>query len=145
MSAGAHVGILLAALIASVLLGWAVTVGVLRLAKAPEVTKPSYEPDAQGRQVPVLTADKASDQPEPLLRGGLWIGILERIAVTGAVLAGQPTLIAFVVAIKGLGRYPELKEQAGASERFIIGTLASLTVAVGIGLLAVWLRSILGE
>jgi hypothetical protein len=119
-----------------------VTVGVLRLAKAPEVTRPVYERDAQGRQVPVLDASRAGEQPEPLLRGGLWIGLIERLAVTGAVLAGMPALIAIVVAVKGLGRYPELKEQAGASERFIIGTLASLTVAVGVGLLATWLRTL---
>lgn len=133
------VGIVAAALAVSVLLGWAVTVGVLRLAKAPEVKLPSYEPDPQGRQVPVLAASTTSDELEPLLRGGLWIGVLERLATTGAIIAGMPTLIAIVVAVKGLGRYPELKEQAGASERFIIGTLASLTVAVGIGLLATWL------
>lgn len=145
MTAWAHAGIIAGALAVSVLLGWVVTVGVLRLAKAPEVKKPTYDRDAQGRPVLVLESRTTSERPEPLLRGGLWIGVLERIAVTGAILVGQPTLIAFVVAIKGLGRYPELKEQAGASERFIIGTLASLTVAVGVGLLATWLRSSLGE
>ena len=62
--------------------------------------------------------------------------------MTGAILAGMPALIAIVVAVKGLGRYPELKEQAGASERFIIGTLASLTVAVGVGLLGTWVRGL---
>lgn len=142
MNAWAHAGIIAGALALSVLLGWAVTVGVLRLAKAPEVQRPTYERDRQGREVPVLSVGAGTDQPVPLLRGGLWIGVLERLAVTGAIIAGMPTLIAIVVAVKGLGRYPELKEQDGASERFIIGTLASLTVAVGMGLLATWLRTL---
>lgn len=142
MSAWAHAGIIIGALVVSVALGWAVTVGVLRLAKAPEVAKPTYARDSHGREVPVLDAAAGAADPKPLLRGGLWIGIIERFAVTGAIIAGMPTLIAIVVAVKGLGRYPELKEQAGASERFIIGTLASLTVAVGMGLLATWLRAL---
>lgn len=60
-----------------------------------------------------------------VLRGGLMIGILERLAVTGAILAGFPEAIAVVVAIKGVGRFTELAT-AEARERFIIGTLASL-------------------
>lgn len=69
-----------------------------------------------------------------MLRGGLWVGILERLAITGAIIAQAPELIAVVVAVKGLGRYPELQQAGGASERFIIGTLASFTVAVAVGL-----------
>ena len=49
-----------------------------------------------------------------------------------AVLADEPVAIAYVVAIKGLGRYAELKETPAAAERFIIGTLASMLWAVGI-------------
>ncbi|MCY7288619.1 MAG: hypothetical protein LH624_10320, partial [Cryobacterium sp.] len=60
-----------------------------------------------------------------VLRGGLMIGILERLAVAGAILAGFPEAIAVVVAIKGVGRFTELAT-AEARERFIIGTLASL-------------------
>ncbi|MFC7406175.1 hypothetical protein [Georgenia alba] len=65
-----------------------------------------------------------------VLRGGTWIGILERLAITGSVLAGYPEAVAVVLAIKGLGRYPELREthpdhRHTAAERFIIGTLAS--------------------
>lgn len=82
----------------------------------------------------------SSDGPEgprakAVLRGGTWIGILERLAVTGCVLLGDPEGIAVVVAVKGLGRYPELRENPGASERFVIGTLASLVWAVAVGAL----------
>ena len=40
--------------------------------------------------------------------------------------------IAYVVAIKGLGRFAELKETPVAAERFIIGTLASMLWAAGV-------------
>lgn len=60
-----------------------------------------------------------------VLRGGLMIGILERLAVAGAIIAGFPEAIAVVVAIKGVGRFTELAA-AESRERFIIGTLASL-------------------
>lgn len=60
-----------------------------------------------------------------VLRGGLTIGILERLAVAGAILAGFPEAIAVVVAIKGVGRFTELASSE-ARERFIIGTFASL-------------------
>ena len=67
-----------------------------------------------------------------ILRGGAIIGILERFAVCLAILAGQPVAIAYVVAIKGLGRFAELKETPVAAERFIIGTLTSMLWAAGV-------------
>jgi hypothetical protein len=56
--------------------------------------------------------------------------MLERAAITGSILAGFPEAIAVVLAVKGLGRYPELREahpdkRSPAAERFIIGTLTS--------------------
>lgn len=83
----------------------------------------------------VLEADQEAAASE--LRGGAMIGVLERLAVAGALLAGASQGLALVVAVKALGRYPELRT-AGASERFIIGTLASLlwaSAAAGTGLL----------
>ena len=68
------------------------------------------------------------------LRGGTWIGILERVAITACLLAAYPGGIAVVVAVKGLGRYPELREHPDVSERFVIGTFASMLWATGIGL-----------
>jgi hypothetical protein len=67
-----------------------------------------------------------------ILRGGAIIGVLERLAVCLAILTGQPVAIAYVVAIKGLGRFAELKETPVAAERFIIGTLASMLWAAGV-------------
>lgn len=63
-----------------------------------------------------------------LLRGGAWIGALERFAVFLTLGARWPEGIAVVLAVKGLGRYAELRSHAGtgAAERFIIGSLVSL-------------------
>jgi hypothetical protein len=60
-----------------------------------------------------------------VLRGGAWVGVLERGAVAVTLLAGWPEGLAVLVAVKGLGRYAELRAPA-AAERFIIGTLASV-------------------
>lgn len=66
------------------------------------------------------------------LRGGAWIGALERIAVYATLLAGFPEGIAIVLGIKGLARYPELQAPStGAAERFIIGTFTSVLIAAG--------------
>lgn len=70
------------------------------------------------------------------LRGGLWIGLLERLAVTGSIAFGFSVGVGIVVAVKGLGRYPELKEHPEASERFVVGTLASIVWAGAWGLAA---------
>lgn len=66
-----------------------------------------------------------------LLRGGAWIGALERFAVFLSLAARWPEGVAVVLAVKGLGRYPELRadSRSGAAERFIIGSLVSLAWA----------------
>ena len=76
-----------------------------------------------------------------VLRGGTWIGALERLAVYVALVAGWAPGLAIVLAVKGLGRYPELRNQedTGVAERFIIGTFTSVLWAVacaGVAVLA---------
>lgn len=83
----------------------------------------------------ILLRSGAEDE---VLRGGTAIGYLERLAVAGTLLAGFPEGLAIIVAIKGVGRFTEL-DSAETRERFIIGTLVSLTWAVaatGVALLA---------
>ena len=74
---------------------------------------------------------------DSLLPGGSWIGALERLAIFVSLLAGLPEGVAVVLAVKGLGRYPELKvdhmsrqsgnvDRSAVGERFIIGTLVSV-------------------
>ncbi|MEE9097057.1 hypothetical protein [Pseudarthrobacter phenanthrenivorans] len=80
-------------------------------------------------------SDVAAAGPAPttqrILRGGAIIGVLERLGVCLAIITGQPVAIAYIVAIKGLGRFAELKETPVAAERFIIGTLTSMLWAAG--------------
>jgi hypothetical protein len=94
----------------------------------------------------ILVLDSRSDDEDDttrvheVLRGGITIGYLERIAVVAALIAGYPEAIAVVVAVKGIGRFSELADSA-ARERFIVGTLASLLWAGVIGALvrlAIW-------
>lgn len=63
-----------------------------------------------------------------VLRGGAWIGALERTSIFAALLLGWPEGLALTLALKGLGRYPELRHQdrPGIAERFLIGTFVSV-------------------
>ncbi|ACQ80285.1 conserved hypothetical protein [Beutenbergia cavernae DSM 12333] len=120
------IGVVVAALALSCVVGSPLATWVLRLSEGTGAKK--------------AAALRAGE----VLRGGLVIGILERLAVTGSILLGHPEGIAVVVAVKGLGRFPELRAREGeqpgvsdaVSERFIIGTLASLCWAAAIGALA---------
>jgi hypothetical protein len=89
------------------------------------------EGDAGG----ILIAVPHEDRKREVLRGGLTIGVLERIATTASILAGVPEAIAVVIAIKGVGRFSELGASE-AQERFIIGTFVSLGWAAVCGALA---------
>ncbi len=152
------------ALLAAGFVGWPVTALVFRLARtiddradAGAASPSAADPAAAEDPAADSTADVAGPQPVPgatadatpaqaaaddatvssvrIMRGGAIIGVLERLAVCVAILAGQPVAIAYVVAIKGLGRFAELKETPVAAERFIIGTLTSMLWAAGVAAL----------
>jgi hypothetical protein len=76
-------------------------------------------------------------QDPEILRGGAWIGVLERAIVAASLLAASAEGLVVLAAVKGLGRYAELRKPA-AAERFILGTLASglwAAACVGVALL----------
>ncbi|MDQ4008401.1 MAG: hypothetical protein M3211_09940, partial [Actinomycetota bacterium] len=73
---------------------------------------------------PTASRGEALEDGE-VLRGGAWIGSLERVGIFATLVAGWPEGVAIVLAVKGVGRYQELGE-VGAAERFIIGTFASV-------------------
>jgi hypothetical protein len=83
-----------------------------------------------------LGAPNASEDEGPSpLRGGMWIGLLERAAIASTLWASWPEGLAVVLAVKGLGRFSELKQHA-AAEQFILGTFVSVLwacAAVGVG------------
>jgi hypothetical protein len=143
------------ALLTAGFVGWPVTALVFKLARtiddrADAITGAADNADDPSADVTVDRANtvdlentvdgnitvpgESSTEPPTtrILRGGAIIGILERLAVCLAILTGQPVAIAYVVAIKGLGRFAELKETPVAAERFIIGTLSSMLWAAGV-------------
>ena len=93
-----------------------------RVGAATEPGEPDGSADTDEFPLPV-----ESDQHDDgeVLRGGAWIGSLERVGIFASLAAGWPGGVAIVLAVKGVGRYQELGE-TGAAERFIIGTFASV-------------------
>ena len=72
-----------------------------------------------------------------VLRGGEMIGRLERTAPFVGLATGYPEALAAVIALKGLGRFAELRGATeGTAERFIIGSFTSLLWACLLGALA---------
>jgi hypothetical protein len=138
--AGVVQGAALAAVLAAVTGGGPVATAVLQAADPHGVT-------ARWAAAPPPGGPGAHPVPRPpgpadpdILRGGAWIGVLERAAVAGTLLAGWPEGLAVILAIKGLGRYAELRTTPAAAERFIIGSLASALWAVACVGVAVLLR-----
>lgn len=85
---------------------------------------------ARGRTRASDAAEADGDAP---LRGKRWIGPLERILLLLLASAGaHHTAIAAVIAAKGVVRFPEISrdEGGGKAEEFLIGSLASWTLAV---------------
>jgi hypothetical protein len=79
---------------------------------------------------------------EPIARAvspariGATIGVLERLLIVAFVLTGAQAAIGLVVAAKTLARFKQLDDRQFA-EYYLLGTLASVSVALGTGLLAV--------
>ena len=107
----------------------------------------SQEPRGEGGGRGTARSDEGSEEQPPatlqdageVLRGGRWIGMLERTAVFASIVAGYPNGVAVTVAVKALARYPELKStSSAAAERFIIGSFVSVLWASGWAGLARW-------
>jgi hypothetical protein len=93
----------------------------------------------------VLTVAGAKiERSQKRLRGGRYIGAIERLLVFGLTLVGEPTAAAIVVAAKSLVRFPELSRTAQApaddesaiaevdivTEYFLLGSLVSWALAL---------------
>lgn len=105
--------------------GGPVTMALLRGAESSHLPGTTDVPGISRPTGVELATTRFGPPVGEVLRGGAWIGILERAAIAVSLLAGVHEGVAIVIAIKGLARYPELRVP-GASERFIIGTFASL-------------------
>jgi hypothetical protein len=99
--------------------GWRIRMGPIEAVARPD---PSAE---SGR--PVTHASPA--------RVGATIGVIERLLIATFVLTGNQAAIGFVVAAKTLARFRQLDDRDFA-EYYLLGTLASVAVALGSALLA---------
>jgi hypothetical protein len=89
-----------------------------------------------GRLLPSEPGMKVGEvDPE---RMGATIGVLERLLVVVLVPAGGPAAVGFVVAAKTLARFKELNKKHFA-ERYLLGTMASVTVALISAIAAQWI------
>jgi hypothetical protein len=73
-------------------------------------------------------------------RMGATIGVLERLLVVALVPGGGPSAVGFVVAAKTLARFKELDKRRFA-ERYLLGTMTSVTIALVSVLVAQWIWS----
>ena len=85
---------------------------------------------AVARQSPRV--DERPSSSETPMRGGRWIGPLERILILLLASVEAPAAVAAVVAAKGVIRFPEIsKDEAGQkAEEFLVGSFASWVLAV---------------
>lgn len=105
-------------------LGTPVVKGLIRHVDRRGARKPAdaAHPGPEIDTSKLLGLEEAGEQ----LRGGEWIGLLERAAVYVCIVVGSAAGLGLILAIKGLGRYAELRTpNLAKGERFIIGTLAS--------------------
>ncbi len=70
-----------------------------------------------------------------MARIGATIGVIERLLIAALVLAGGITTIGLVVAAKTIARFRQLDDRTFA-EYYLLGTLASVTLAVVTSLIA---------
>jgi hypothetical protein len=71
-------------------------------------------------------------------RMGATIGVLERALIVALLPGGGPAAVGFVMTAKTLARFKELDKKRFA-ERYLLGTMASVTVALISSLAAQWL------
>ena len=100
------------------------------LAVARQSSRGSGEVVAAGRRP--SPESEGQDEPGSSMRGGRWIGPLERILILLLASVEAPAAIAAIVAAKGVIRFPEIsQDKAGQkAEEFLIGSFASWILAV---------------
>lgn len=89
-----------------------------------------------------LDGDSSVEGPNSLRQAGTLIGWFERALFFAFIVGGQPQAAAVALAAKSFARFPSLsKHEEGFAEYFLIGTLASLAIALAA---AVAVRAALG-
>jgi len=75
--------------------------------------------------------EKGHSRPS-LANAGRYIGWFERTVLFAFVIGGEPQAAAVALVAKSFARFPVLRDdEEGFAEYFLIGSLVSITVAVG--------------
>ena len=82
---------------------------------------------------PQKEADNENEASDP--GAGTLIGILERVIVVALVLLNSPSAVGFVLTAKSVARFKQLENNQGFAERYLIGTLLSVGIALAAVLL----------
>lgn len=96
--------------------------------KTSNATDALYSVDIEAKENADVEHAKSQD------KYGKWIGIAEREIILLLGLTGQYSAIGFVLTAKSVARFEQLKEKRFA-EKYLIGTLVSTLVAIGLSLL----------
>lgn len=73
-------------------------------------------------------------EPGPQLKGGRWIGPLERLTLAWLLIIGAYPAVAGLIAAKGIVRFPEIQadqEHGNRAEYFLVGSFVSWALAIG--------------
>lgn len=66
--------------------------------------------------------------------GGEVIGIIERLLIFTFIVFGNYVSITFVIAAKSIARFKKIEQDSEFSDKFLVGTLSSATVAIFSGI-----------
>ena len=83
---------------------------------------------------PDAISDEGDNRNEMLadrqIAAGRWIGVLERVLVSMLTMASSFPAIGLVLAAKSIARFSQLEEDKSFAERYLVGTLASIALAM---------------
>ena len=114
---------------------------VLALVSPRDLRRTGVQPAAELPPADGAPAPESRDPPRrPCQCGapariGATIGALERILIVTFVLVGATAAVGVVIAVKTLARFKQLDDR-GFAEYYLLGTLASVSVAIGSAYLA---------
>ncbi|HEY6570289.1 MAG TPA: DUF3307 domain-containing protein [Candidatus Limnocylindrales bacterium] len=124
--------------------GYTVRVGPLVATVEPTLAGAGPEPDDDDVNAAEQASPTASPVPGPVAavptgapaRIGATIGALERLLIVAFMLTGAEAAVGFVIAAKTIARFKQLDDR-GFAEYYLLGTLASVAVAISTSLVAI--------
>jgi len=114
---------------------WSLRIGPFDARIEAEPDRPQSRPRVGAAGAGADLAHPGSGPLGPNARVGATIGVLERILIVVFVLTGSEAAVGFVVAAKTLARF-RLLDDRDFAEYYLLGTLASVAVAIVSGLVA---------